>query len=247
MSPSNLRITSDADLVDACIPTELELRIESFGGFVPAVVSVGWLAGVVTWMPFPMGLVVGLLSAPLVLLSSFVAFSKAQSWRARREFAELQRRFGLLPVDAYLAELEGVSGVLLGGRGLPHGDSYWVLIRVEEGAATIEARVGRPFMQSEVSMESLAEIAMTRRALSAAEFAELDRLSRPELGSVPPSVVDGFPCEVAVFGDRNLRRATANLGGLSDVDRQEPSVLLMSWLLDLVACPRASGRREQDP
>jgi len=226
-----LRQRSNADLVEVCQPTRLERLLKGSGCLVPVLLSVSWFVGVVMAVPVPLNFGLAVLCAPLVLLGGFVALMTVADWRARREFAELQRRFGLAPFDDYLPDLEGVSGVFMRGVGLPHGDSYWICVRWEEGTATIEARVGRPFTQDKVTLEALAAFNLISRELSTEDADAIRALAALEMNSLSPRVVDGFPCEVAVLSSGHVRRATVNLAGLSAADGDEASVRLMRLLL----------------
>lgn len=184
----------------------------------------------------------------LLVVGSAFAFFR---WKIRRrtatQYAKLRHRLGMAPFIEYVTEfknrlhLQTISGrmILFQGRGLPHGDHYWVAIHLPDSgnaSGLIEIRVGPHFLWDEVRQDILSNFDLTSKEIDQQEVDEFKTLldfDKFSLKSIPVQVRDGFPCQVSVITSKQVIIGTANLAGLSEELSNEPTVLLMKLVLSV--------------
>ncbi len=169
--------------------------------------------------------------------------------RACRE--ELAWRRGLAPFSRYVEEARAElaqSGadwiVLFTMAALPHGGSSWLRIELTEApraSAQIRLLVSRrnlPHSQLERSLPDA-----TLQDL----LAMLKELDLAALADIPPAVLDGAPCRLAILRRKPeaLAMGSCNLAGLDDDQRRLPTAAVCSKLAGIARSltPAPEGRR----
>jgi hypothetical protein len=130
--------------------------------------------------------------------------------------------------------------LLFTGAGLPHGKTVWtnVYLKAAPPSGTLAAG-SAPHVDFFAKENPLAEISNTRGVLGQADaeavLALLTPASLTELKSMPPNVVDGFPCSVTILRrePRLTHMVTANLAG--KVPETNPTIRLLRLLANLKA------------
>ncbi len=174
--------------------------------------------------------------------------------RSAPHYTELVRRLGQAPFDVYLAEAQEklrsdteLQRVLLfQGGDLPRGDVYWIRIRVPKTSdvrATVDATIGPSLWRRGAAPGVLGEFDIISAHVSEAQQTNLSSLlaMNGTLQTLPPQVIDGFPCRVAVVDHEGVMTGDANLAGLPAEARTQLTVRLMNGLLEVV---RPLARRE---
>ena len=239
MRRADPRSLGDEELARACAKTPLEGSIETVA-LVALVASLpllflGMLARVFAY---------GFAGAVLVGSAAFgVLGLLTRPKRALRE--ELDFRRGLAPLERYMDEARGevAAGradwaILFARRGLPHGSRTWMRISATAGPparAKVSLRVAwgsRGGRDAEPDNQVEAELG----AGAVRELAEmLSRVGAASLTEVPSFVYDGAPCRVAIVGREVEGAGGCNLGGVSEEQRELPTV---AFCLKLAAIAR---------
>ena len=181
-------------------------------------------------------------AAAVIFVVVYLVIFGVLGFRARRERAELHRRYGVgLPdLDGVRAELAQPGGpewvTTLAGSALPHGGSFLLRLRVwTDRPAWLEVRRMDDRHHGDV------EVRLPRLWRVAAELAEADRAMSEELLRAQPQevtalasmVCDGSPCHMITLG-RRLAQPSVLVCNMDDVPASHddhPAVRLARWLL----------------
>jgi hypothetical protein len=165
--------------------------------------------------------------------------------RATPNFVQLRYRLGQAPFAEYLAEIQQRlrSSLSTGcvvhfqGSGLPRGNRYWVAVDLTgspKRAGSIKIRVGPFFWWDDVTPDLLGKFDLKSCELDqrlSDEFNDLLNADYVDMRSIPSQVRDGFPCHIAIITSEQVVESCANLAGLSQEQKKEPTVRLMRLVL----------------
>lgn len=237
---------SDEELAAKCKRNSLEEWLHSSGcliGLVCGVVAFATvialrIVGIFPWSWF-FAIFVAFLVFPFTAGSTYSFLNNVSRFRCRQALRELEHRYGWRPLAEYVQEATESIGsnelcLILMARALPHGQHWWVNIRIDSGkSAYVETRVGAikdgDFGSGRNPKECF-DAAKGELGIDAAgRMVELaERIQMREI-NIPSTVRDGIPvfCALIVGATKQASAIKCNLAGIPKEREDDPTVLLI--------------------
>jgi len=245
------------ELIEKAERTPLEKAIVRSGCFVASAFTVGsWFA--VFWyvadgiMP---KLILCLLASIIVPFTLFSTSKFIAEFRNRHVLRELDRRFGRWNIPDYIRyyqqrnEPRAIRCVFR-GQALPHGRRYWGCVLIDEAGQTSLEAAASSGLYLGIGADPWCGTECSDREFAEGEREEIRELIEKTRGTgkslFSTGVRDGFPAWVAViYGDGDDATVVlSNLSGLTDEQRQDDRIKLLSMVATVVCNDRRFGADE---
>jgi hypothetical protein len=249
----DVRILTDAQLLEACRPNDAEKRayhlMDSKWGCLSClslglVVSVGLLAWRLPEQRSGLRLLC-LLFGLIIGFTIWIGIAVLSLRRRKPYWRELQRRYAGAPLQTYLEEAKNRAGaswqtiIVLRGGALPHGDDWVALVWLEpEGSGRIQMRSLYPTLLDFDTIDKIKR-RISQKQLEADASRRLSQLAAASFENsgdinMMSTVIDGSPAEVVVYDRQRgcVLQASCNLSGVPPRKESHPVVQLMRGVLD---------------